>query len=62
MTNTFNKPQIMRNQAGEFTVVVGANADGMLVTLVCESEECAKLMAAHLDSMVKRVEIGEVAF
>lgn len=61
MTNTFNTISVHQNQAGEFVCAFGAN-DGQIITLVCANEEAARLMAAHLSSMVKRGEVGEVAF
>jgi hypothetical protein len=61
MTNPFNTITVHQNQAGEFVCAFGAN-DGQIITLVCANEEAARLMAAHLSSMVKRGEVGEVAF
>jgi hypothetical protein len=61
MTNPFNTIAIGQNQAGEWTCSFSAG-DGMIITLVCADEECARIMASHLEAMVKRGEVGEVAF
>ena len=55
-----NSYQVMRNAQGQYTVNFLAN--GQVVSLVCGTEECAKLMAAYLDAMVKFVVVGGVAF
>ena len=61
MTNPFNTISVHKNQAGEWVCAFRAD-NAMVITLVCVDEQCANLMAAHLDAMVKRGEVGELAF
>ena len=55
-----NSYQVMQNAQGQYTV--NFLADGHVVYLLCGTEECAKMMAAHLDAMVKAVSVSEVCF
>ena len=61
LTNPFDSISVHQNQAGEFVCSFAAN-DGQIITLVCADKESSVLMAGHLSSMVKRGEVGEVAF
>jgi hypothetical protein len=61
LANPFDAISVHQNQAGEFVCSFQAD-DGKIITLVCADEESALLMASHLSSMVKRGEVGEVAF
>ncbi len=61
LKNPFDGISVHQNQAGEFVCAFSAD-DGKIITLVCADEESALLMAGHLSSMVKRAEVGEVAF
>lgn len=61
LTNPFDAIIVHQNQSGEFVCAFSAN-DGKIIELVCADEDSALLMAGHLNSMVKRAEVGEVAF
>jgi uncharacterized protein YegP (UPF0339 family) len=53
--------QVMQNANGQHTVQFLAE-NGSIVVLVCADKASAEQMAAHLDAMVMRAEVGEVAF
>ena len=55
-----NTYHVMQNASGQYTV--NFLADGQVVSLECATEECAKIMAAHLDAMVKNVAVSEICF
>jgi hypothetical protein len=61
MSNPFDTISVHQNHNGEFVCAFIASG-GQIITLVCANEESARLMAAHLSSMVNRVVVGEVAF
>lgn len=56
-----NSYQVMQNAEGQYIVNFCADG-GKVVSLVCACQESAKVLAAHLDAMVKRAEVSEVCF
>lgn len=61
MANQLKKINVFKNDAGKFVCAFNANG-ALVVTLVCENEEAALMLAAQISNSVQQADVGEVAF